>query len=153
MAIPQTTKGHSGRFKPKFPKKYSGDWKSIIFRSTWELKVMRFLDENPNVLSWSSEEVIVPYVSPVDGRMHRYFPDFVAQLRQADGSIKVVMIEVKPYAQTMPPKAPKRRTKRFLAEVMTWGTNEAKWASARLYCEQRGWEFMLMTEKDLGLVK
>lgn len=145
------SKTYKGTFRPKFPDKYRGNAKNIIFRSSWEKRLMGFLDSNPNVLEWASEEIIVPYVSPLDGKLHRYFPDFVVKLRGRDGVIRTVMIEVKPQVQIEPPKTPKRRTKRFLAEVATYSVNQAKWAAAREFCADRGWVFQLMNEHHLGL--
>lgn len=139
---------YKGFFSPKNPKKYGGDPTQIIFRSLWERQVMKFFDENPAVVEWQSEEVIVPYISPVDNRKHRYFPDFIAKIKQADGSIKTYMFEVKPYKETIEPKR-KKVTQQFLNEVKTWGVNQAKWHYAREYCKDRGWEFKLITEKEL----
>ena len=144
-------KAYKGRFSPKNPAKYNGDPMNIIWRSTWELRVMKYLDENANVLEWSSEELIVPYISPVDGMKHRYFPDFVAKVRKSDGVIKTVVIEVKPKAQTKEPKVQSKKTKRYITEVTTWAVNQAKWQYARDFCENRGWEFAIITEEHLGI--
>jgi len=140
---------YKGRFTPKNPQKYKGDPANIIYRSLWELKFMKYLDENPNVLLWQSEEVAIPYVSPVDQRYHRYFPDFIVKVRKKDGSTGVMMVEVKPKHQTAEPKVQKRKTKRYLTEVMTWGVNQAKWKAAREYCADRKWEFQILTEDEL----
>lgn len=140
---------HKGRFTPKNPKKYKGDPTNIIFRSLWELRVMKHLDETDSVLEWSSEEVIVPYISPVDNRKHRYYPDFLVKVRRADGSTATMMLEVKPKVQTLEPKVQKRKTKRYITEVTAWATNQAKWKYARDYCLDRGWEFRLITEDEL----
>ena len=138
-----------GFFRPKYPKKYIGDPTNIVFRSGWEKRVMQSLDENLNVVRWASEEIIIPYISPIDNRPHRYFVDFYVEAKLADGSIKKMLLEVKPAAQTKPPKAPKRRTKRYLSEVMTYGVNEAKWKAAKEYCLDKGWEFRIITEAEL----
>ena len=138
-----------GFFSPKFPKKYIGDPTNIVFRSGWERRVMQSLDENTNVLRWASEEIIVPYISPIDNRPHRYFVDFYVEARAIDGSVKKMLLEVKPAAQTQPPKSPKRRTKRYISEVMTYGVNEAKWKAAEEYCKDKGWEFRIITEAEL----
>lgn len=140
-----------GRFAPKNPGKYRGDPTNIIYRSGYEIKAMKTFDENPNVLEWSSEEVIVPYFDPTTGRNRRYFPDFVVTVRQKDGSVKTLMIEVKPYQQTVEPRKRKRITKQYITEVTTWATNNGKWAAAREYCSDRGWEFQLVTEKELNI--
>lgn len=142
---------YKGFFKPKNPKKYKGDPTNIIYRSLWERQVMKFLDENDSVIEWQSEEVIIPYISPVDNRKHRYFPDFLAKILQSDGTIKTVMLEVKPYKETVEPKKKNRVTQQFITEVRTWGVNQAKWKYAREYCADRGWEFKLITEKELGI--
>lgn len=138
-----------GKFTPKFPKKYIGDPTNIVFRSGWEKRVMQSLDENTLIVRWASEEVVIPYISPIDNRPHRYFVDFYVEAKQPDGSIRKILIEVKPAAQTKPPKTPKRKTKRYITEVMTWGVNEAKWKAAQEYCLDRGWEFQIITEADL----
>lgn len=142
---------YSGRFSPKNPKKYIGDPTNIIFRSLWELRVMKYLDENPNVIEWKSEEIAIPYISPVDNRRHRYFPDFIVKVRRANGSTHTLMLEVKPKAQTIEPKVQKKKTKRYITEVVTWGVNQAKWAAAKEYCLDKGWEFKLITEDNLGI--
>jgi hypothetical protein len=142
---------YSGRFSPKNSKKYAGDPTKIIFRSLWELRVMKYLDENPNVIEWKSEEIAIPYISPVDNRRHRYFPDFIVKVRRSDGTTHTMMLEVKPKAQTVEPKTQKKKTKRYITEVMTWGVNSAKWSAAREYCTDKGWEFKLITEDNLGL--
>lgn len=142
---------YKGKFSPKNPKKYRGDPTGIIYRSLWELKVMKYLDDNRNVLEWCSEEVAIPYISPVDNRPHRYFPDFIVRMLMPDGSTKTVMIEVKPKAQTKEPKIPTKKTRRYLTEVMTWGVNQAKWKAAQEYCLDRQWEFKLITEVELGI--
>jgi len=142
---------YSGRFSPKNPKKYRGDPTNIIFRSLWELRVMKYLDENTNIIEWCSEEIAIPYISPVDNRRHRYFPDFIVRVKSSDGNIKTLMLEVKPKQQTQEPKVQKKKTRRYLTEVMTWGVNQAKWAAAKEYCLDKGWEFKLITEAELGI--
>ena len=107
---------------------------------------MDWFDRNPNIVSWASEELIIPYKSPIDGRWHRYFPDFLVKTKT-----KTLLIEVKPKKQTKPPPTPRRVTQRYITEVTTWGVNEAKWKAAIEYCKDRAWEFKIVTEDDLGL--
>ena len=140
---------YSGWFKPKNPKKYKGDPNNIVYRSSWELRVMKWLDEHPNIVWWASEELPIPYVSPVDNKVHRYFPDFIAKVKQADKETTMVL-EVKPYKQTQKPTQ-KRQTKRFLQEVVTYAVNQEKWRAADLFCKEHGWQFKILTEKELGL--
>ena len=102
---------YSGRFIPKNPKKYNGDYNNIIYRSSWEARVMKYLDENPNVIWWSSEELIIPYKNPVDQKIHRYFPDFVVKTKKKDGKVMTYVLEVKPEKQTKKPTQ-KRKTQR-----------------------------------------
>lgn len=140
-----------GKYIVRNPEKYIGDHKNVIYRSSWELKVLSWLDNNTNVVSFSSEELVIPYVSPVDGRWHRYFPDFLIKVRTKDGSLKTILIEVKPKKQTQEPVKKKRITKQYINEVATWGVNQAKWKAAKEYCDDRKWEFKLITEDHLGL--
>jgi hypothetical protein len=142
---------YSGRFTPRNPQKYIGDYKNIIYRSSWECKMMDWLDRNPNIISWASEELIIPYISPVDGRWHRYFPDFLVKMRAKDGKLKTMLLEVKPKRQSQAPEPQKRITKRYINEVATWGVNQSKWKAANEYCLDRGWEFQVITEDHLGL--
>ena len=142
---------YSGMFRPKNPQKYRGNPTNIVYRSRWELLVMSRFDVDPNVIWWSSEETVIPYRSPVDNRIHRYYVDFTARLNTGNGKTKTVLVEVKPYAQTIPPtiQESKKKSKRYINEVMTWGVNSAKWKAAREYCKDRGYEFIIMTEKNL----
>jgi hypothetical protein len=143
---------HKGYFNPRNPNKYKGDPTNIIYRSRWESVLMARLDKDPNVIWWQSEETIVPYRSPLDNRIHRYYVDFTARLKTPNGGTRTVLIEVKPAAQCRPPPLMEgRKTKRYINEVMRWGVNSAKWKAAREYCKDRGYEFIIMTEKELGI--
>lgn len=143
---------YKGKFKPNNPQKYKGDPTNIVYRSSWELKVMMEFDKHPDVLQWSSEEMHIKYVSPIDGKLHRYFPDFiVTKKNHSNGKITTTMIEVKPKAQTKPPRAQTKATRRYINEVKTWGINEAKWIAAKNYCKSVGWDFALITEDHLNL--
>lgn len=148
-----TMRYHQGKYKPKHPDKYEGDITQVIYRSSWELKFFNWCDTNPSVIKWSSEEVVIPYRCPTDNRIHRYFVDAKIKVRDKDGAVQTYLIEIKPDAQTRPPTPPKRNTKRYLTEVMTWGKNEAKWTYAREYARQRGWMFKVVTEFDLGIAR
>jgi hypothetical protein len=141
---------YKGRFTPKNPKKYAGDSSNIVYRSLWELKVMKYLDENSNVFYWASEELVIPYVSPVDNKVHRYFPDFIVKVLNKEGKETTMVLEVKPEKQTRPPSQ-KRKTKQFIQESITYAINEAKWKAAELFCLEHGWKFKIITEKDLGI--
>lgn len=144
-------KYYKGKFTPKNPKKYMGDPTNIIYRSLWELKFFKYLDETEHVIAWSSEEMYIPYISPVDNRMHRYFPDVVMKAKQKDNTIKTFIIEIKPKAQTKEPEVQKRKTKKYITEVVTWGVNQAKWKAAEEYCADRKWVFKIITEDELGI--
>jgi len=142
---------YKGVFKPKNPGKYKGDPSNIIYRSLWELKFMMYLDAHNSVISWASEEIIIPYISPLDGRPHRYFPDFYVKKVNSDGAVEVAIIEIKPYAQSVEPIVEEKRTRRYVKKVATYAINQAKWKAAREYCEDRKWKFMVLTEKELGI--
>lgn len=129
-----------------FPQKYAGDPSNIIMRSSWETKFAIWCDRNPDIVRWSSEETIIPYVSPVDGRVHRYFVDFKIQTVNN----RTYLVEIKPSKQTQPPQGTKK-TKKFLEEAAVYLVNQAKWESAKKYAKARNWEFMVITEKELGL--
>lgn len=142
---------YKGRFTPRKPEKYKGDPKNIIYRSSWEKKCMIYFDNTDNIVWWSSEELIIPYYSPVDKRMHRYFPDFIIKVKRKDGSIMTYVIEVKPFSQTQKPVQKTRRTKKFLQEAATYVVNQSKWKAAEEFCHEHGWQFKILTEKELGV--
>lgn len=142
-------KTYKGRFIPRNPSKYQGDYNNIVYRSSWECKVMNYIDKNPDILSWSSEELYIPYLSPVDNKYHRYFPDFIIKVRQkTTNQVITLVVEVKPEKQSRPPQKKSRVTKQYIHEVVTWGVNRAKWKAAIDYCKDRKWQFMVMTSTD-----
>lgn len=146
---------YKGRFRPKNPKKYLGDPTNIIFRSLWELRAFKLCDTHPNIKKWASEEIIIPYKSPIDGKFHRYFPDIYIEQVDKDGKERKLLIEIKPYKQTRPPDRSKITKKdggikkAYIEEVKTWGVNSAKWEAAEKFCNKKGWEFSIMTEREL----
>jgi hypothetical protein len=146
-------KTRSGRFVPRNPEKYLGDSTKIFYRSSWENIFMNHLDSNSAVVEWSSEEIIIPYLSPVDGRYHRYFPDFFIRTKNKSGNLDSIIVEIKPRSQIDSPQPKKRMTKSYLREVATYGINSAKWAAAERYCQERGWKFVKMDEYNLGIQK
>ena len=139
------------KYKPSFPKKYKGDPNNIICRSSWERRFCNWCDLNENIVAWGSEEFCIPYRSPVDGRVHRYFPDFIIKVKEQSGDIKTYVIEVKPKKQTREPKKPSRSTKRYISEVKTYAVNQAKWKAADEWCKDRMIEFKIITEDHLGI--
>ena len=142
---------YKGKFRPKIPNKYKGDYTNIIYRSLWELKFMKYCDSNQNILEWGSEEFFIPYKSPIDNRYHRYFPDFYIKVRENSGQIKKYIIEIKPKKQCIEPKVQKRKTKGYVYEVYEYAKNQAKWKAATEYCKDRRLEFKVLTENELGI--
>jgi hypothetical protein len=136
-----------GYFRPKNPKKFIGEF--AIFRSSYERKFMIWADNNPNVLEWGSEQIIVPYISPIDNKIHRYFVDNYIVLKEGD-KIRKYLIEIKPFKQTQAPKESKKKKRAtVLYENTQWAVNQAKWESAKVYAKSKGAEFIILTEKEL----
>jgi hypothetical protein len=142
---------YKGKFRPSNPKKYKGDPTNIIYRSLWELKFMNYCDKNENILIWSSEELWIPYKSPVDNRYHKYFPDFYIKYKNTSGKIVESLIEIKPAKQVKGPTPQKSKSKKYISEVVEYAKNMAKWEAAKEYCDDRKWEFKILTEHDLGV--
>ncbi len=140
---------YSGLYKPRNPKKYKGNPTRIIYRSMWERKFMVFCDSTPSIIEWGSEEVIIPYRSPKDGRVHRYYPDFYVKAVTKEGHTTKSIIEIKPKKQTKPPKKPKRQTIGYKKSVLTYLINQAKWEAAENYCDHRSMTFKILTEDQL----
>ena len=139
------------KYRPSNPKKYKGNYNNIICRSSWERKFCRWCDLNENVISWGSEEFFIPYVSPIDNKVHRYYPDFIIQVRESNGKNKTYLIEVKPKKQTLPPVKKSKVTKNFIYETKTYAVNQAKWKAAKEWCDDRLIEFKIITEDELGI--
>ena len=140
---------YKGKYQPSFPKKYKGDPTNIVYRSLWERTFMKYCDTNENILEWFSEEIAVPYRSPIDNKIHRYFPDFYIKVKESNGSIKKYIIEIKPKKQTVEPQVQKRKTKGYIYEVYEYAKNQAKWKAAEEWCADRGYEFKVLTEHEL----
>ncbi len=137
------------KYLPENVTKYMGNPTKIVCRSTWERKMCKYLDNNVNVLRWASEELSIPYLSPVDNKMHKYYPDFIAEVRTKTGDVKTFLIEVKPYKQTKPPVIKKRKTKSYDTNMKMYAVNEAKWEAAKKLCNDNQWEFTILTENEL----
>ena len=140
-------KSYKGIYRPSYPKKYVGDPNRIVYRSLLERRFMLYCDRTEDVINWASEEVSIPYISPIDKKLHRYYPDFIVKTSKG----KKYIIEIKPYKQTSQPKAPKRKSKAYLREQLEYIKNTAKWKAAKAFSEDKGFEFKIMTEKELGV--
>ena len=140
---------YKGKYQPDNPKKYKGDPTNIIYRSLWERKFMKYCDLNENILEWGSEIMALPYRSPIDNRIHKYFPDFYIKVKESSGEIKKCIIEIKPKKQTVEPIPQKRKTKGYIYEVYEYAKNQAKWKAAEEFCKDRQWEFKVLTENEL----
>ena len=143
-------KRYKGKYKIKNPNKYLGNPTNIIYRSLMERRFMEWCDSNDKCYKWSSEEVVIPYISPIDNKQHRYFTDFLIQTPKG-----WFLIEVKPLTQSRPPKKlvvenlELKKKRRYIKSVQTWLVNEAKWKAATKVCEKKGWSFQILTEKQL----
>lgn len=135
-----------GKYLPKNREKYNGNVDNIIYRSSWEHEFFKFLDNNPNVLRWASEEIAIPYIKPTDGRVHKYYPDFWVQYKNKSGEIITEIVELKPKAQTVQPKTVGKSKKQQLFETITYAINIAKWKAATEFCNKYGIKFRIVTE-------
>jgi len=142
---------YKGRYKPKNITKYIGDHTKVIYRSLWERKFMVYCDTTDSVLEWGSEEVVIPYLSPIDGKWHRYYVDFLVRVKTHKNIIETKLIEIKPKKQCVPPKIPEKKTRRFITEVKRWGVNSAKWKYASEFAKQKGWQFVILNEDHLSV--
>lgn len=145
-----TTRGYKGKFTPKNPQKYIGDPNNIIYRSLLERNCMVKFDTQPNVIRWASEEVVVKYVSPIDNKVHRYFIDFYVEYLDANKNLIKELIEVKPYSQIKEPvKRKRQKHETYAVALATYMINRAKWQAAQKFCEGKGIQFKLLTEKQI----
>jgi len=146
------SKYNQGKFRPRNPQKYGGDVSNIVYRSSYELKFMQYCDLTESVNSWKSEEFWIPYRSPLDGKTHRYFPDFFLKYKDKDGKVRNLVVEVKPAKDLKEPQTnPSRRTKSWAYSVKMWAINQAKFEAAKEWCADHNYEFRIFTEKELGI--
>lgn len=138
---------YQGLFRPRFPEKYLGNVDNIVYRSSWEHRFFKYCDTTPGVLRWASEEFHIPYLSPLDNRVHRYFPDVWMETRTPAGP-RAFLIEIKPHNQTQL-RQTTRKTRKYLREAQIVAVNHAKWAAAEAFCRERGWTFQVLTEHEL----
>lgn len=138
-----------GIYKPMTGGGYVG-CKNPRYLSSWELKFFRWCDHNPSVVKWGSESIKVPYVSPIDGKVHNYLVDNIVHLRNKHGLVEKYIVEIKPKKQTIPPKKhgnKKRST--VLYEHYTYQTNLAKWKAAEEWARRHRFKFLILTEDHL----
>lgn len=140
---------YSGKFMPVNHQKYRGDIRKITYRSSWESWFMKWLDTNPQVVKWNSEEVVIPYFCNAEGKKRRYFMDFWAKFDTG----QEFFFEVKPKKETMPPPKPAKLTtaakKRYINDLYTWSVNSDKWKAALAVAEKNNINFRLITEDGL----
>jgi hypothetical protein len=136
---------YKGKYTVKNKKKYAGDPTKVTYRSLWERNAMRWAEANPQIVRWNSEEIVIPYKCNTDGRIHRYFVDMLIEMTNGE----VILVEIKPKKQTIPPKSTRKKTKKYLAEVTTYIKNTSKWTAAQHYAKSRGWKFQIWTEDTL----
>ena len=139
------------KYKPRNPRKYKGNQNNIVCRSNWEKKFCQWCDTNENILLWASEEFSIPYVSPLDRRVHQYYPDFLIKVQEGCCAIRDYVIEVKPKRQCIPPKRKSKVTKGYIYEAKTYEVNKAKWRAAEDWCKDRRLIFKVITEDELGI--
>ena len=138
-------------FNPTNPSKYIGNQKPI-YRSGWELKFFRWADMNENILKWGSENVIIPYVNPLDGRVHRYFVDNFIVFKDNNGNHNKFLIEIKPSKQTQRPVRTKyKKNKTMIYEQKMYVQNTAKWKAANEWAKKKNCKFLILTEKELNI--
>ena len=141
---------YKGKYKLKNKDKYIGDTKDVVYRSLWERQCFKWCENNPQVKGWNSEEIVIPYISDVDKRLHRYFVDLLIVMENEE----VYLVEIKPKKQTIKPKVPKRKTKKYIKEISTYVVNTNKWKAADKFANKKGWKFQIWTEetlKNLGI--
>jgi|TARA_B110000285_G_scaffold231440_1_gene300178 hypothetical protein len=142
---------YSGKYSVINKSKYKGDANGVIYRSLWEKHTFAWCDKNPKIKWWCSEEIVVPYYWEIDKRYHRYFVDLQIAFTSGD----IVLVEIKPKRQTLPPKGT-RKTKSYLGEAREYVKNMNKWEAAETYAKDRNWHFQIWTEftlQKMGIMK
>ncbi len=142
---------YKGKYIPTNPHKYIGNHRNVTYRSLWERRFMVYCDTTDKVVKWASEEVIIKYISPIDKKWHKYYPDFYVESVNQQGNVKQYLVEIKPKKQTKKPKQPSRKSKSFIWESREYVKNMSKWEAAKRFCDLKGWEFKILTEDHVTL--
>tara|TARA_Y100000310_G_scaffold123999_1_gene122743 strand:- start:134 stop:568 length:435 start_codon:yes stop_codon:yes gene_type:complete len=142
---------YKGKYIPTNPHKYIGNHRNVVYRSLWERRFMVYCDTTDKIVKWASEEVTIKYISPLDKRWHKYYPDFYVELTNQKGITKQYLIEIKPKKQLKKPKQPSRKSKSFIWESREYVKNMSKWEAAERFCNHKGWIFKVLTEDHLLL--
>jgi hypothetical protein len=132
-----------GAYKLKYPEKYAGST-APIFRSSWEVAVMRMCDENPSIEQWASEPIKIPYRDPLTGKQSLYVPDFLVTFVDRNQQKHAELWEVKPANQQILEKVGKNPYNQ--AQFVK---NQAKWAAASIWCRNQGIKFRILNEHDI----
>ena len=148
-----------GYYKIQNPEKYMGNPNKVSFRSSWEYSFMVYLDNNPKIIKWGSETVVIPYT--LDGKIHRYYSDFYYEiLKNDDNLMEKVIVEIKPMSEVFEPKRPKNETLKSMQNyeysILMWMKNRCKWDAAISFAKQRSMTFVVITEEHLkkaGILK
>ena len=141
-------KYNQGIYRPQNPIKYMGR-KNPRYLSSWELKFFRWCDNNTNVIKWGSESFAIPYISPIDNRLHKYLVDNVVHIKEGSNIVKY-LVEIKPKKQTLPPtKHGNKKPTTIIYENQTYAVNTAKWKSAKAWCNKNKYRFIILTEDQL----
>lgn len=151
IPLKRQDKFRQGLYKPLNSSKYVG--KGLpVYRSGWELKFFRWCDRNSNVLEWASESVIIPYINKADGKVHRYYTDGIIALKEGDSIVRYI-VEIKPSKQLLPPEPGNKKNSTVLYENYRYIQNQSKWEAAKKWCDKKGYRFIVLTEKELGISK
>lgn len=134
------------KFIPRNPQKYVGDVNRIISRSGLELKYFLYVDRNPKIINWCSEEMVINYISPLDNKVHRYFVDMYIKYIDKNGNVRKYLVEIKPLSQTKMPRKGNKKERVYLKECMDYARNLAKWDACVKWCNSKGMEFLIWTE-------
>lgn len=141
-----------GFYKPIHPEKYIGNLNQIVFRSSYELKAFKWCDLTENIISWGSEEINIKYYDYLTNKIRRYYPDLILMVKESEETTRKYIVEIKPHKQTIKPKSSKRKKQEtYLTECLTYEKNQMKWNAAKNFCEENGFIFKIITEKDLQI--
>lgn len=167
---PNNSKYHGGNYIPKNKNKVIklNDEGGVYYRSSWEKKIMTWLDLKEEIIKWGSECFAIPYQithfnrGDVKLKSHTYYPDFYYEMAMSDGSVKRIVVEVKPMKEykmvqdlhegrinTPNNNANLRKMRNFEYDIKMAQKNSEKWKTMIKWCKEKGYEFIIITEEHL----
>lgn len=166
-AKPNNANYHQGNYIPKNKSKVIklNTQGGVYYRSSWEKKIMHWLDHKTEIIKWGAECLQIPYQmthfenGDTKVKSHIYHVDFYYEMR-INGVLRQIVAEVKPMKEfnmvqalnegrLSVPEGTTKKLKNFEYDLKMAYKNKQKWETMIEWCSKKGYEFIIITEEHL----